>query len=85
MKYIIDEEELKEFANNVKFNHPSVSSDWQTDKFLKSKTPVMEIFNNKFDYREFMGDCEKKKYADLDNELSMRNGKKFKLFIQEEK
>ena len=42
-QYLISEEELKDFANNVKFNHPSVAVDWQTDQFLKSKQPVEEI------------------------------------------
>jgi hypothetical protein len=82
MKYLIDEEELKDFANNVKFNHPSVAVDWQTDQFLKSKQPVEEIASGMVNFREYMSDyfIEDKSITRILNPFDEH---KVKIFIQE--
>ena len=88
MKYIIDEKELK-WLLKARWAKQLVEPLETTDEnfisyFLKSKQPVELIYNNKFHYGEFIGDSEKKKYADLDNELSLRNGKSIKIYVREE-
>ena len=88
-QYLISEEDLKEFANNVKFNHPSVSSDWQTDKFLKSKQEVVEIASGEVtvdeeDGETWVGDPDING-TPIACELGKLEGKNIKVFIQEEK
>lgn len=68
--YIVSEEELKAIFNGEK------------PRFDVFK-PVEKIFDNKFHYGEFIGDSEKKKYADFDNELSIRNNKYIQIYINE--
>jgi hypothetical protein len=73
---------LKSISNN--------KPHYLTDKSLQKKItaiynliPDFEIvFDNNFHYGEFMGDCEKNKYAKLDEELSKHNGKKIQIAVR---
>ena len=80
--YLVTEEDIERLKFCFKtFKKPEDA----LDEILKDKQPVELIFKDNFHYGEFIGDCEKKKYANLDKKLSDENGRNISIYISENK